>query len=159
MSPLHAPPFLQQVSENPLHDFGTQPDDVEGGVVAAGSFAFGVCGARDVDDVDEGVGVAEVVEEFVAEAFAFVGAGDEAGDVEELDGDGAAAVKAGAVVGFAAGGDVVAGAGTVDLEVADGTLGVDGCEAMRAQYLFILCSLYVCVCVWFLTESYLRKYL
>lgn len=51
--------------------------------------------------MDEGVGVAEVVEEFVTEAFAFVRAGDETGYVKELDGDGAAAVVAGAVVWLA----------------------------------------------------------
>jgi hypothetical protein len=52
--------------------------------------------------VYEGIGVAQVVEKAVAEAFAQMGAGHEAGDIEEFDGDGASAGDAGAVVGFAA---------------------------------------------------------
>lgn len=75
------------------------------------------------------VRVPEVVKKFVAEAFAFVGAGNETRDVEEFDRDGATAGDAGAVVGSAAVGEVVARAGAVDLEVANCTLRVDGCEA------------------------------
>ena len=51
--------------------------------------------------MDEGVGVAEVVEEFVAEAFALVGPGDQAGDIEKLDGYRAGALLTRAVVGLA----------------------------------------------------------
>jgi len=65
--------------------------------------------------------VAEVVEEFVAEALAFMGAGDEASDIEELDRDGAPARDAGV-------GEIEAGAGTGNLEVADCALWIDGCE-------------------------------
>ena len=72
--------------------------------------------------------MAEVVEEFVAEAFAFMGAGDEASDIEELDRDGTPARDAGAVVRFATVGEIEAGAGTGNLEVADCSLWVDGCE-------------------------------
>lgn len=54
----------------------------------------------------------------------------EACDVEKLDGDGAAPVNTGPIVWFAAFGDVVPFAGTVDLEVADGALGVYCCEAV-----------------------------
>lgn len=72
--------------------------------------------------------MAEVVEEFVAEALAFMGTGDEASDIEELDGDGAPARNAGTIVRFAAVGEIEAGAGTGDLEVADCALWVDGGE-------------------------------
>lgn len=125
-----AGPSLHEVAEDPGDDFAPQPGDVDGGVVAARLFALGVHCARGVDDVYQGVGVAEIVEELVAQAAALVGAGDEAGHVEELDGHGAPAVDAGAVVGFAAVRDMVAGAGAVDLEVADCSLGVDGGEAV-----------------------------
>ena len=77
--------------------------------------------------------MAEVVEEFVAEALAFMGAGDEASDIEELDRDGAPARDAGTVVRFAAVGEIETGAGTGNLEVADGTLWVDGCETRMAD--------------------------
>ena len=70
----------------------------------------------------------EVVEEFVAEPFAFVGAGNETSDVKEFDRDGATARDAGAVVGSAAVGQFVARAGAIDLEVANCTLRVDSCE-------------------------------
>lgn len=59
-----------------------------------------------------------------------MGARDETGDVEQLDGDGAPARVARSVVGFTAVGDVVAGARAVYLEVADGSLGVYGSEAV-----------------------------
>lgn len=72
--------------------------------------------------------MAEVVEEFVAEALAFMGTGDEASNIEELDRDGAPAGDAGTVVRFAAVGEIEAGAGTGNLEVADCALRVDGCE-------------------------------
>lgn len=96
-----AAPFLHQVAEHPVDDLAAQPDDVVAGVVAPGGFAVGVRGAAHVDDVDQGVGVAEVVEEFVPEAFALVCAGDEPCHVEQLDGHGADALLAGAVVGLA----------------------------------------------------------
>lgn len=75
------------------------------------------------------IGVAQVVEEFVAEALALVGAGDEARDIEELNRDGATAVDTGAVVGLASVRNIVAGAGAVYLEVSDGSLGIDRRES------------------------------
>ena len=76
-------------------------DALDGGEVGQGEFGDdgldvgdGVDAAVDVDDVgvveaaddvDDGVGFADVGEELVAEAFAFAGAGDEAGDVDEFD--------------------------------------------------------------------------
>ena len=47
------------------------------------------------DDLDDGVGFADVGEELVAEAGAFGGAFDEAGDIDELDGGGHQLVGAG----------------------------------------------------------------
>jgi hypothetical protein len=70
----------------------------------------------------------EVIEEFVAEAFTFMGAWDETCDVEEFDGDRAAAGNAGAIVGFAAIGEVVACTGTINLEVADCALRIYRCK-------------------------------
>lgn len=62
-----------------------------------------------------------------------MGAWDETCYVEKFDGYGATALGAGAVVGFATVRDVVASAGAVDLEVAYGPLGVDGCEAVGVR--------------------------
>lgn len=90
--------------------------------------------------------MAEVVEEFVAEAFALVGTRDQSGDVEEFDGDATGTVLTSAVVGFAAtlkgwsgvglrglvareGG---AGAGAGEVEVAYGVVGLDGGEGKVA---------------------------
>jgi uridine phosphorylase len=72
--------------------------------------------------------VAEVVEESITETLAFMGAGDEASDIEELDRNGASARDAGTVIRFAAVGEIEAGAGTGNLEVADCALRVDSCE-------------------------------
>lgn len=57
-----------------------------------------------------------------------MGAGNETGYVEELNGDGALAVPTRAVVGPALIGFVEARAGTVNLKVADSPLGVNGGE-------------------------------
>lgn len=66
MAAANAAPALGQVATDPGDDLAAQPGDVDAGVIAAGVLALGVGGAADVDDVDEGVGVAEVVEELVA---------------------------------------------------------------------------------------------
>jgi hypothetical protein len=72
--------------------------------------------------------VAEVVEESITETLAFMGAGDEASNIEEFDRDGAPARDTGTVIRFAAVREIEAGAGTGNLEVADCALRVDGCE-------------------------------
>lgn len=59
-------PFLHQVALDPSHDLGAQPYDVLTWVVASCCFAFCVCGSAHVNDVDECVGMAQVVEESVA---------------------------------------------------------------------------------------------
>lgn len=59
---------------------------------------------------------------------------NESCDVEEFDGNGPSAIDAGAVVGFTAVGEVVSRAGTFDLEVADGALGVYGGET-KTRYI------------------------
>ena len=65
-------------------EFGDDGLDVGDGVDAAVDVDdVGVVEAA--DDVDDGVGLADVGEELVAEAFAFAGASDEAGDVDEFD--------------------------------------------------------------------------
>jgi acid phosphatase family membrane protein YuiD len=63
----------------------------------------------------QGVGMAEVVQELVAQALALVRPRDETSNVKELDGHAALAVDTGAVVGFATVRDIVSLAGTVDL--------------------------------------------
>ena len=90
--------------------------------------ADGIDGAHGVDDVrvfeaahdvDDGVGFTDVGEELVAEAFAFAGAGDEAGDVHELDGGGDDDL------GF---GDVLKYVGAIVWHHDDAHVGVDGAE-------------------------------
>lgn len=104
--------------------------------------------------MDQRVGVTQVVEEFVAETLALVGAGHQTGDIEELNGHRTAAIGAGAVVGFAPFGDAVAGTGAVDLEVADGSLGVDRCEAVTVR---VECSRGIRDLIRVRTESCLSK--
>ena len=131
VSPLDAAPLVNQVAPDPGDDLGAQPGDVVGGVVAARVLALGVGGARRVDDVDQRVGVAQIVQELVAQPIPLVRARDQAGHVEELDGHAAAAVGARAVVWPTPVRQTVARAGAVDLEIADGALRVDGGESGR----------------------------
>jgi len=68
-------------------ELGVDDVDVVEGVDAAGYMDdFGIGEAA--DDVEDGVGLADVREELVAEAFALAGAFDDAGDVDELHGGG-----------------------------------------------------------------------
>ena len=78
-----------------------------------------VCEAA--DDVEDGVGLADVGEELVAEAFALRRAFDDAGDVDELHGGGDDGV------GLDHGDDAIH-AGVGDLDDAD--VGVDGAEGV-----------------------------
>jgi hypothetical protein len=78
MSSFDTPPLLHQVALDPAHDLPAQPFYIDAWVVASGVLALSVRRAGYINDVYQCVGVAEVVEELVAQAFAFVGAGDEA---------------------------------------------------------------------------------
>ncbi len=74
----------------------------------------------------------KIVQEFVPESFSFMCAGDKASNVKELYGYTATAANTGAIVRFATIGKVMSCAGTVDLEVADCSLGVYRCETKKA---------------------------
>ena len=58
---------------------------------------------------------------------------DKTCDIEKLDGNRAPAIDTGAVIRFAAVGEVVARTSAFDLEIADRPLGVDGCEAAETN--------------------------
>lgn len=75
--------------------------------------------------------MSKIVEELIAQPFSLVGTWNESCYVEEFDGYGSSAVHAGAVVGFAAVGEIVSRAGAVDLEVSDGALGIYGRETKK----------------------------
>ncbi len=101
MPPLDRPPLVHQVAPDPRDDLAPQPRDVDAGVVAARVLALGVGGAGHVHDVDQRVGVSQVVEELVAQPLALVRARDQAGDVKQLDGHASSPIVARPVVGLA----------------------------------------------------------
>lgn len=111
----------------------------EGGKVGKDEFSIndldiaeGIDGTHVVDDVfvlettndmNDGINLANVGEEFVAKALAFAGSGDEAGDIDEFDGGGNDAVGFGDFAeGFEAG---VGHLNDADVGI-DGTKGVVG---------------------------------
>lgn len=59
--------------------------------------------------------------------------GDETGNIEKFDRYGAAALNTGAIIGFTAVGEAESCAGTFYLEIANGSLWVDRCEAGRVS--------------------------
>lgn len=73
--------------------------------------------------------MAEIVEELIAQPFAFVGAWHKTGNVEKLYRYATLAVDASTVVGFTAVGNIVALAGAVDLKVANSPLRIDGSKS------------------------------
>ena len=81
--------------------------------------------------MDERIGVAQIVEETVSQAFAHVCARHETSDVEKLDRYRAASFYTCAIVGFTSVGEAQTCAGAFYLEVANGSLGVDCREAER----------------------------
>jgi hypothetical protein len=89
--------LLQDV-EVPHVEFVLEEVDVVPWVVALGGFALEVRLAGEVDDVDEHVGLVEVRQELVAQALAFVGTRDEAGDVDEFRRDESHTLTAVAVI-------------------------------------------------------------
>ncbi len=72
---------------DPIDELLLEPTDLLGGVLAArrGQAALGVRPAGEVDDLDEPIRCAEVVQELVTQALSLVGSGNEAGDVDQLD--------------------------------------------------------------------------
>ncbi len=83
--------------------------------------------------MDECIGMPQVVQEFVAQPFAFMSARYQAGDIEEFNGYGSPSINTGAVVGFATIREVVAGAGAGYLKVANCSLRVDGGKSRKNQ--------------------------
>ncbi len=101
-------------------ELGVDDVDVVEGIDAAGDVDdLGVVEAT--DDVADGVGGADVAEELIAEAFAFGGSFDEAGDVDELHGGGDEGFGLDEVGDF---GEALIGHGD------DAGVGVDGAEGI-----------------------------
>jgi len=99
-------------------ELGVDDVDVVEGVDSAGDVDdLGVGEAP--DDVEDGVGGADVAEELIAEAFTLGGAFDEAGDVDELHGGGDEGL------GLDEGGDFLE---TLIGHGDDARVGVDGAE-------------------------------
>ncbi len=68
--------------------------------------SFRIGSSRDVDHMNQRIGMPQVVEELVAQSLALVGTRDEPGNVEQLDRDATPPVDAGAVVGLASIGEI-----------------------------------------------------
>ncbi|PMB72390.1 hypothetical protein BM221_002493 [Beauveria bassiana] len=115
VAPAEGAPFLQQVAEDPGDHLAAQPGNVDRGVVAARFLALGVDGTRRVDDVDQRVGMPQIIEELVSEALALVGARHQPSHVEQLNRHRAPTRDARAVVGLAPVRDLEARAGAVYL--------------------------------------------
>ena len=79
--------------------------------------------------MDEGVGVTKIVQEFVAQASTLMGARHETGHIEQFNGHRSCSGDAGAVVGFAAGLEIVASTRAGELEVTNRSLWVYGGES------------------------------
>lgn len=92
--------------------------------------------------------MSQVVEELVAKPFALVRSGDETGYVEQFNGHTTLSVHAGAVVGLAPFANAIARAGTVYLEVADRSLGVDGGETEVAEGIAVSATSFESACGW-----------
>jgi len=114
--------FLQHV-QIPHVEFVFEEVDVLAWVVVFGGFAFEVGRPREVDDVDQHVGLVEIREELVAQATALVCAGDETGHVDQSHRHEASALLTVPHVGRA--GVVELGGRTLDTSVGLAHAGID----------------------------------
>lgn len=81
--------------------------------------------------------MAQVIQELVSEPFPLVRAGDKSRDIQKFNWHGTPSLVTAAVVGLASVRQIVSFAGAVDLEVADGSLGIDCGEAkLVLEYAF-----------------------
>lgn len=79
--------------------------------------------------MDQGICMSQIVEESIAQSFAFMCTRDKTGDIQQFDGDRSLAIDASAVVGFTFLSHATSGACAIDLEVPHGTLRVYRGEA------------------------------
>ena len=94
-------PFLHEVALNPANNLRAQPFDVDTWVVASCCLALCICCSTDINDVDEGIGVSQVVQEAVSKTFAHVRTWHQTSYVEKLNGHRAGSVVTHAIVWFA----------------------------------------------------------
>ena len=95
------PPFLHQISLNPLQNLPPQPDDILRWVVPSGVLPLSIRSPTNVDNVNQRISMPKVVQELISQPSPFVSTRYKTRDVEELNGYGAFAIIARAVVRFA----------------------------------------------------------
>lgn len=148
MPSLDRAPSSPQIPLYPLHDLAAQPRDVLRWVVAAGVLAFGIRPPASVDDVNQGVGMPQVIQEFVTQPLALVRSRDQSSDVEQLNRYGTPPLDAGSVIGLAPVLDIKARAGAFYLEVADGSLRIYRGESeglkKKVGLVWVLPTGYIC---------------
>jgi len=95
------PPFLHQVSLNPLHNLTPQPDDILGWIVSSGILPLSIRSPTNVDNVNQRIRMPKVVQELISQPSPFMSTRHKTRDVEELNGHGSFAIIARAIVRFA----------------------------------------------------------
>lgn len=71
MPPNNLAPLFVQVAIDPRMDLAAEPFNIADWIIAHGLLAIGVCGATDVHHMDQGVGVAKIVQELVSKSLSF----------------------------------------------------------------------------------------
>jgi len=84
----------------PADDFGSQPLDVDTGIVASCCLALGIGCSTDINDVDESVGVSQIIQEAVSETLAHMRSRHQTSYVEQFDRYGAGSIVTHAIVWF-----------------------------------------------------------
>lgn len=111
MAPFNGPPFVHEIALYPAYDFTAQPYYVLTGIITACCFSLGVCGSADIDDMDEGIGVSQIVQKSVSQSLAFMSARNKTSYIEQFNGHRTLAINTGAVIWFASVGCADASAG------------------------------------------------
>jgi hypothetical protein len=64
-------PSLVEVPKDPRMDFASKPLNVSYRIIANRLLAFSISGATDIDHMNKGIGMSQVVQELIAETLSF----------------------------------------------------------------------------------------
>lgn len=133
-SPCLDAPFFHEVALNPTNNLGAQPLNVDTGIITSCSFAFCIGCSADIDDVNESIGMSQIVQEAVSETLALMRTRHQTSYVEQLDGYRAGSIITHAIIWFtsfrkrlvANVGDSWSRACAWNLKISYSSVGVDG---------------------------------
>lgn len=101
MPPPNTTPLVHEIAEHPSDNLAAQPDNILAGVITASRLPLSIRSPTHIDDMHERIRMSKIIQEFIPQTTALVGAGYQSRNVKQLDRNAPLAVLAAAVVGLA----------------------------------------------------------